>query len=230
MTGAKVKIGFSKNKTFLYDICIEEPAQSLHEVEKTFTLLSPLGIAGKPDDLIVLPDALELDCAKNFIKEHIKYPDKPLIAVCISARIHKRWQQEKFIDLIQKISDERIADILLLWAPGPKDHPAFPGDDDLAHVMIKHFQDKIIAYPTKTLGSLICAIACSDLVLTTDAGSLHISAALKKTTLALMPKKNSQSWYPWRTRHTVITSNDAVKNIRVEDVYNSIKKMLSDSL
>ncbi|MBI5740613.1 MAG: glycosyltransferase family 9 protein [Nitrospirae bacterium] len=227
MTGAGVKIGFSKDNNSLYDVRIAEPKQDMHEVERTFSLLTPLGINTAPGDMILRPDVTELNRVGNFIKSRIRKPGKPLLAVCISARIqNNKWPPERFINLIQKMLDEEIANVLLLWAPGTGRHPTFPGDDELADSVIKHFQETIIACPTKTLEALICAVGSSDLVLTLDTGSLHISAALKKTTVALMTKAKSLSWYPWRTRHTIITADGDVKDIREEDVYDSIKKML----
>ena len=85
----------------------------------------------------------------------------------------------------------------------------------------------LLAYPTPSLKALIAAVALSDIVVTLDTGSLHISAALKKPTIALMTKAKEVSWYPWKTK-SVVLSAENVKEIPVESVSNAIKGFLRE--
>ncbi len=231
LSGAKIRIGHYKKdaRNFFYSRPVVEPLKDAHEVLRTFNLLSPLGITGQPGELILIPDGSEIkkiEAVKNHFDNDAK---KPFLAVVISARIKKnKWTIEKFISLIKSLLMQNAAHILLLWAPGSKNSATFPGDDKSAHQIIGFFDNDILPYPTPTLRSLIAAISLSDIVLTLDTGSLHMSAAVKKPTIALMTNAKASRWYPWKTKSIVITAEQCVEDIIVDDVLRAVDIFIKD--
>jgi ADP-heptose:LPS heptosyltransferase len=224
-TGAGLRIGYGKKDAL--DLFYNKPMVPLaapgHEVIRVFNLLSPLGIDDGPGKLILVPDSEELKRFEAYKKNTVKYPGKPLLAIAVSARIKaNKWSTEKFIALIDKILLQETANILLLWSPGSAENPVFPGDDESAELISRHFGERIIAYPTPTLKTLIAAIAGSDIVITLDTGSLHMAAALNKVTVALMTKGKSLTWYPWKTRNIVITAEHTVEEIQADNVWQAV--------
>jgi ADP-heptose:LPS heptosyltransferase len=232
-TGAKLRIGYTnkKTRTFFYNKPVIPPAGDEHEVIRVFNLARPMGINNGPGKLILVPDGAELKRFKVYKKNAVKDSFKPLLAIAISARIKaNKWSTEKFIELIDKILLQETASVLLLWAPGSENNPTFPGDNESAERIRRHFEGRIIAYPTPLLKSLIAAIAGSDIVITLDTGSLHMAAALGKVTVAMMTKGKALTWYPWKTRNVIIAAENAVDEIQVDSVLQAVNNVIAQNL
>lgn len=228
-TGARNRIGYCRNGQgrFFYNVPVIESPKPEHEVIKVFKLLEPLGITGEPGDMLLRPDAVEARKFADFTAVQRLKENRPLIALAISARIkNNRWPVEKFITLIERIKAHVQADVLILWAPGSQASPTYPGDDEAAAEIRSHFQDDILAYPTPTLAALIAALYGADLAVTLDTGSLHIAAAAKKPTVALMNPGKASCWYPWQTQSRVLVSPGKVADIPVEEVFQAIEAFL----
>lgn len=231
LTGAGLKIGYGKKDAL--NLFLNKPVSPLsgtaHEVIRVFNLLAPLGIRGEPGRLILVPDSRELKKFEDYRKVTLKDSGKPLIAIAISARIRaNKWSAEKFIALIDQILIQNSSRVLLLWAPGSVSNLTFPGDDETAERIISQFEGRIAAYPTGSLKSLIAAIACSDIVITLDTGSLHMAAAMDKDTITLMTKEKALRWYPWKTRNIVLTADNVVDDIQVHDVLEAVNTCIKD--
>lgn len=225
LTGARERIGFvgpGGNK-LSYTHLIAEPAVVEHEVVRTHRLLEPLGITSPPGDLVLIPDPVEQERFERARALHHGRGGRLLIAVAISARIERnKWPIEKFGSLIGEIVRRDLGTPLLLWAPGPKTSPAFPGDDEAAGTLLAKFGDEVVGYRTETIASLIAAVSRADLVVTPDTGTLHIAAACKKPTAALMTNDKSLRWYPWNVPHVVIACGDRADLVSVGEVLSAI--------
>jgi ADP-heptose:LPS heptosyltransferase len=97
--------------------------------------------------------------------------------------------------------------VLLLWSPGPLDHPQHPGDDDKASNVLDAIgadRSAVVPYPTATLPSLIGAISICDAVICSDGGAMHIAAALGKPVVALFGDSPVGRWRPWGVPHRIV--------------------------
>jgi len=227
LTGALHRIGYSGtgDNDRYYNHPVQEPAEDLHEVEKTFALLKVFGIEGEPGPMVLEPDPWEVKNFAAFREENKTGGGRPLLAVAISARIKvNKWGEEKFKELIEQVLSEKLADVLLLWAPGSSANPFFPGEDEVAARIKEKFKGRILAYPTPTLSSLVAALAACDMALNLDTGSLHLAAALKKPTVALITKRKAPHWYPWKILNTVLKA-EVVDTISVEAVIEALKSL-----
>jgi heptosyltransferase III len=229
-TGARRRIGYCREGRgrFFYNVPVAEAPEPVHEVVKVFRLLEPLGITGEPGDLFLRPAAEEVEKFAAFAAARRRRPDKPLLALAISARIrNNRWPVEKFIDLIRRILAQGQAEVLLLWAPGSQTSPTYPGDDEAAAEITGRFQDAVLAYPTPGLSALVAALYGADLALTLDTGSLHIAAAAQRPLVALMNPAKAATWFPWRTPSQVVVSNGRVADITVDEVFAALERLLA---
>ena len=229
-TGARRRIGYSEagDKDRYYNSGVPEPAGEIHEVEKVFALLKVLGIEGEPGPMVLGPDPEEVKNFKAFREKRQPESGRPLLAVAISTRIEvDRWPEEKFTELIDRILDKKLADVLLLWAPGDSANPFFPGEDEVAARIKERFEGRLLAYPTLTLSGLVAALSASDAVLSLNTGSLHIAAALQRPTVALMPGKKAPHWRPWKVLNTVLTTETAVGAIPVEAVLDALASLIA---
>lgn len=232
MTGALARIGYlSKNvcKSKSYNIPLYEPENHLHEVERTFHLLSPLGINGMPPQMRVFPAEEEIQKIRDFLNSAGIKNGKPLIAFHISSRRHEnRWPVDKFIELARLIISRCDANILLLWSPGSEKNPYHPGDDEKAEIIINSMKTNMVAYKTTQLKELFAALSLADIVVCCDGGAMHIAAALGKPIVTIWGSTNPNRWKPWGVRHVILQGeNKRAENITAQAVLDTVEKLLA---
>ena len=170
----------------------------MHEVERTFELGKTLGVAGAPGPLQIFPDKDRVRELKNGIGAG------PFVAVHISARRPaQRWPLERYAALIGHLSKQ--ARVLLLWAPGPRDNPKHPGDDDAAADVLRLAGGaNVVPVETPELKTLIAALSLAGRVVCPDGGAMHLAAALGKPVVALFGDSPVERWRPWGVAHRVV--------------------------
>lgn len=193
---------------------------AIHEVERTFELGRALGVTGAPGSLEVYPDparAMELAKAMGA---------GPFTAVHISARRPaQRWPLERYAALAARLSGE--GKVMLLWAPGSKDNPRHPGDDEAARQVVDMANNPaVIPVATPDLKSLIAALSLSGRVVCPDGGAMHLAAALDKPTVALFGDSPVSRWRPWRVPHRVVLpeSHD-LSDLALEPVLEALREL-----
>ncbi|HVC10079.1 MAG TPA: glycosyltransferase family 9 protein, partial [Burkholderiales bacterium] len=124
---------------------------------------------------------------------------------------------------------EHGASGLLLWSPGPANHPRHPGDDEKANEIVARVGHAapLIAYPTLDLPELIGALAACDAVVCADGGAMHLAAALGKPIVALFGDSPAERWRPWGVPHKVLQpASRNVADITLEEVANALTSIL----
>ncbi|WP_353684118.1 glycosyltransferase family 9 protein [Thermodesulfovibrio sp. 3907-1M] len=250
MTQARIRIGYSPknvNKSLFYNMSLKEAEKPMHEVERVFNLLSPLGIDGLPDKLRVFPSTTEIQRVREFLQRRRSLANarddrllsatsgipfqngELLIAFHISSRKpENRWSAEKFISLAELILKQKNAEIMLLWSPGSEKNPYHPGDDEKAELIIKAVP-QIIPYKTNHLRELIAALSLANLVVCLDGGTMHIAAALEKPIVTIWGSTDPHRWRPWGVKHTILQGSDRkAENVNVETVFDAIKQFLKE--
>ena len=180
---------------------------AMHEVERVFALGRSLGVAGAPGLLNMYPDIQKREQLMQQIG------NGPFVAVHISARRPaQRWPLARYAALAAQLS--RQGRVMLLWAPGSKDSPGHPGDDeaarqvlDMANVANKANVSNsaaVIPVATPDLKTLIAALSLADRVVCPDGGAMHLAAALGKPVVALFGDSPVNRWRPWGVPHRVV--------------------------
>lgn len=230
LTGAKTRIGYLKKgmeKSKLYNMPLYEPEKTLHEVEKTYNLLSFLGINGKPSELRIFPESREVNKVKDFLSSSGFLEEKPVIAFHISSRRpENRWPAQRFIELANLISANYAAAILLLWSPGSEKNVYHPGDDEKAEVIKNSLKPAPVLYKTTHIRELIAALSVSSLVVCCDGGAMHIAAALGKPIVTIWGSTNPDNWAPWGTRHIILKKGRNAADISIEEAFSAVRKLL----
>jgi ADP-heptose:LPS heptosyltransferase len=103
---------------------------------------------------------------------------------------------------------------MLLWAPGSKDNPGHPGDDEavqqvldmanVANAVNAANQAAVVPVATPDLKTLIAALSLADRVICPDGGAMHLAAALGKPVVALFGDSPVERWRPWGVAHRVV--------------------------
>lgn len=182
----------------------------MHEVERTFGVGRSLGVTGRPGALRVFPDmekVLELKQALGA---------GPFTAVHISARRPaQRWPLTRYAALVAQLSQQ--GRVLLLWAPGSKDNPGHPGDDEAVQQVLGMISKAslvdaanapnmaaVVPVATPDLKTLIAALSLADRVVCPDGGVMHLAAALGKPVVALFGDSPLERWRPWGVAHRLV--------------------------
>lgn len=187
--------GFAE-PTGVVDLALpHDAADALHEVEDVFRLARLFGVEGMPGKLSMAVDTAARACVGAALGA--RDPERKLVAVHISARKpSQRWPVERFAELMRALSKE--AEFLLLWSPGPADHPQHPGDDAKARAIVDAAGTlPLTAYPTFELKDLAAALSLADYVICSDGGAMHIAAALGKPILCFFGDSDATRWHPW---------------------------------
>jgi ADP-heptose:LPS heptosyltransferase len=198
----------------------------LHEVERVFTLAAYFGIDGEIPPLRVVPDPSESAKAAAALGTR----RGPRIAVHISARRpRQRWPAERYAALIERLHEERQATSMLLWFPGPPDHPRHPGDDDKAEEIARRLGSRVpcVSYRAGPLRELIGAFAACDAVVTPDGGAMHLAAGLGKPIVCFFGDASPERWRPWGVPQRVLRpdSHD-VADLTVEEALRAALELL----
>ena len=231
LTGVGTTIGYLKKGTKeqkSYTIPVCEPEGALHEVERAFSLLTPLGITGNPDALRVFPAEADVEKVRRLLAAAGIKTGRPLVAFHISSRRpENRWPPDKFVELSRLVSDRCGAAILLLWSPGSESNAQHPGDDEKAEYILNLTQQQTIAFKTARLGELIAALSLCALVVCCDGGAMHIAAALGKPIVTIWGSTNPDTWRPWAARHVLLQNKSKrADDISVDEALKAVEKLL----
>ena len=170
----------------------------IHEVERTFELGRSLGAAGMPGSLQVFVNR------EKKLELEQKIGVGPFTAVHISARRPaQRWPLERYAALVVQLS--RLGRVMLLWAPGSRDNPRHPGDDEAARQVVEMANNPdVVPVATPDLKTLIAALSLAGRVVCPDGGAMHLAAALGKPVVALFGDSPVNRWRPWGVPHRVV--------------------------
>jgi heptosyltransferase III len=168
----------------------------LHEVERVFELGQSFGVRGKPGPMRIFPDPARRAELEGRLGKG------PYVALHISARRPaQQWPLERYAALANALASE--ARVLLLWAPGSRDNPRHPGDDEAADE-VRRAVPAAIPLPTPDLATLVAALSLADRVVCPDGGAMHLAAALGKPVVALFGDSPVERWRPWGVAHKVV--------------------------
>lgn len=234
LTGAKMRIGYTTKKvkaSRCYTTLLSEPIASMHEAERTFGLLTPLGVTSDYSELRVFPSSDSVHRLNSFADSSGGLV-QPVIVMHISSRKpENRWPVDNFIILANMLAQRYHTRILLLWSPGNENNVYHPGDDKKAQEIIKALGAKVVGYRTESLSDLIGALSVADLIVCGDGGAMHIAAGLGKPIVALWGSSNADRWRPYRVPHILIQGdNGQANNIQVETVICEVEKLLDEMI
>jgi ADP-heptose:LPS heptosyltransferase len=190
-----------------------------HEVERVFALAAQLDIDGPIPALKVLPDPALVDTARLSNPQH---------AVQISTRRPaQQWPADRFVELVQRLDALGIGS-MLLWSPGPSEHPRHPGDDEKAAEISGRLAaaKSFVAYRTGSLAELIGALAACDAVVTSDGGAMHLAAALQKPVVCFFGDVAPEQWRPWGVPHRVLRPQSRkATDITVDETLAALREL-----
>lgn len=236
LTGARIRIGYrTPNRNWAYThLTPRKPhARPTHSVYNQALLLAHLGITVTPRSLPSYPD---LDFPGDLPEEtaDILKSAQPRIAIHVGAGNRFRdWGSDNFSELIRRLKNDGVTVFLI----GDSEAERRRGRDYANGRDIINLTGKL------SVGAVLNLIDRCDLYLGFDSGPLHLASLTGIPIVALYGPNLPEISGPWRkTRVTVLQSDlpcrpcsqkkciydtiRCVRSIKVDDVYNAIKKYI----
>lgn len=235
------------NFSFLNNLLITEDDR-LHNVEENFLMCEKLS-GNKSDKIAPLQinfSESDLDYASNFLKE------KNIIRVDLVIGFHpgcsplknhdkRRWETEKFANLAEKLIQNYSAKILVFGGPE---------EQSLKNDIIRLTNsNNIFNVTTDSILETAAIMNNCKVFVTNDSSLMHVSAALKLKTIAILGPTNKNYIYPWQTEYKIASLNlecspcfyyspkhlscdrtdilfKCIKELSVDIVYEKVKEFL----
>jgi len=163
--------------------------------------------------------------AKSFLlKNKIEYND--YVVFSIGARKSKR--QPTAEQVIQTSSWLHSCGVrtILIWTPGHRDDPLYPGDDELADSILRKAEGKVVAGKFDIETAIgVMAIARTSVV--PDSGLMHFAACTKGGVIGLFAMQaqgapSVEQWTPIGARVETIVSDHEMSSIPTADIINAL--------
>lgn len=231
MVGARHVLGYVEpgKSNRRIDIALQyRRSAAAHQVEEVFGLLRALDVEGPPPPLKLFPDPRLVEDFKKRLPDH----GAITVGVHLSAReADRRWPDAKFVDLIRVLDSNHHATVVLTWAPGGRENPLFPGDDDSARQVAASCSGaRVLALPTPELAHLIASVAVCDCVICSDGAAVHLAAALGKPVVCMFGGEKPEYWHPWRVPYRLLQPpSRQVRDISVDEVREAFASLLEET-
>lgn len=210
---------------------------SSHQVEANIRLLEVLNPAVSKEDIFV-PKLKVSEDRDSYYKKMLREgnPSLPVLVIHPGAGYpSKQWPDEKFAQLAQRLTREKIARIVFIGTADEK-------KDSRCSLRPEDGIDLRGKTPLEDLPALL---AHCDLYLGNDSGPAHLAAAQGVRVLSLFSGTNDADlWRPWGERVTLIqhkvpcspceakicplAHHDCMRKISVEEVYQTIMEKLNE--
>lgn len=206
LTGIKERIGYNyKNRGIYLTRSIKLTGyENKHVVEYYNDLLKLIKIEQRYQGIELYLKDEDKQYAENIFREHRIDKTAPIIAIApgggaswgVDAKL-KRWPEDKFCLLIDKIVEKYKAAVIIVGDSNEKD----------LLINLKANKNTINLAGKTTLSQLAAIISKSDLFIGNDGGPLHIAASLGKKTISFFGPVDPKVYGPYppdERRHIVL--------------------------
>lgn len=180
LSGIPSRIGYDEGRgRRLLTHRVPPPERPVHRAESYLRLARALGIAAPAHRCDFAVGALRQQQADRWLAAHRPVGDRrALVALNAGGNwLHKRWPEERFAQLAQRL--QRESDVAVLLTGGPRDAAA------AQRIAAGATPPPLIAAGTASLQELGALLARCALVVSNDSGPLHVAAALGVPLVAL---------------------------------------------
>ena len=141
----------------------------------------------------------------------------------------KRWPEQQYAELADRLAHHYNATILLLQGPG---------EAELTNNIQTAMQSAAITHAPETVRELGALLSCCDLVVCNDSGPMHLAAALDVPTVAIFGPTDHVAWHPLSENASIVRRDmpcwpcsahkckigwECTKKLPIEPVWNAAK-------
>lgn len=231
-TGAAWRLGYpgpsSHPCRFFVNAGPDGPGVAQHEVDACLELLASVGIPAAGRELTLVPDPDARAAMGQALREAGVPHGRGLGLIHISSRQEaSRWPLPFFARAADLLRERLGLCILLSWSPGSGTNPLFPGDDGKADEIAAQMGTRPVFLRTPTLNDLIAALSLSQLVLSTDGGLMHLTAALEIPQVALLGRSDPRQWAPVSRKSVVLQRGGRADLVSVDEVVSAAEELMA---
>lgn len=214
------------------------PPTDGHEVERILALLTPLGICISPSDIPdprFSPPADWIESAKHFLDGHGLTPGS-YVVIGIGTRKRKRQPSPtQVLRWAKALYEQHGLHTIFQWTPGRPDDPLYPGDDDVAEIVLAEKQKEgyYWLHPYRSnLNTGIGLIWLARTSLFPDSGFMHLAAASPGGVIGLFADLEHAPplsvWRPLGEHVGIVVTLGAGADLTDEDVLAPVNERLSN--
>lgn len=132
-----------------------------------------------------------------------------------------RWNLDNFINLIEKLKEKYNFEIIVTGSKSDKN------EIDYFKNRIKYDVNFIL---DKTIPQLAAIIDKCNIFVTNDTGVMHVAGVTKVDQVSLFGPTNPYNWAPIGDNKIFLKKSVIISEISVDDVYNTIEKLLKKEI
>ncbi|MBU0509655.1 glycosyltransferase family 9 protein [bacterium] len=228
LSGARQRIGFAypgRRWAYTRVVSLQDPVHPVYSVEHKLSLAQTLGCGST----LIQTDFSLNEADRHFAQEQWRrrnWDDTTRVAVFFihSRRVYKRWPVERFRELVDRVTAERLARPLIL---------ATPGDQEAISALQRRGilpSESFLA--VDDIGRLGAVLKRCRILIGNDGGPKHIAVALDVPTLTIFGKESVEFWTPPHSSRHVALNADRRRGdlwVSTSDVFEALQKMLDST-
>ena len=189
--------GLAKEKSHLfYHERVECENKRLHKVERNMLIPSHLGVnITTPAINLEAPPVAESYINEFFAREGIIPPVFAINPFSSKGSVFKRWDIERYGELIRRIATENIGKTIILWGPGEK--------KEARRLKEIAGEEAFLSCPTD-VPQLLALLRRVDMYIGGDTGMMHLAALAGTPVLAIFGPTDHKINGPYGSIHTII--------------------------
>ena len=197
----KRTIGFGKSVAkekshFFYRECVECENKRLHKVERNMLIPRHLGVDRTVPALkLEAPPDAESYVEEFFAREGIAPPVFAINPFSSKGSGFKRWDIERYGELIRRITSENLGKAIILWGPGEKGE---------AKRLKEIAEEKAFLSCPTDVPQLLALLRHVDMYIGGDTGMMHLAALAGTPVLAIFGPTDHKINGPYGAIHKII--------------------------
>lgn len=201
MVKGKKIIGFgktlAKEKSHLfYHECVECENKRLHKMERNMLIPRHIGVDMTiPAVKLESPPDAESYIDEFFTRERVVSPIFAINPFSSKGSAFKRWEMERYAELIRRITAENIGKVIILWGPGEKGE---------AQRLKKMAGEEALLSCSTDVPQLLALLHRVDMYVGGDTGMMHLAALAGTPVLAIFGPTDHKVNGPYGPIHRII--------------------------
>jgi lipopolysaccharide heptosyltransferase I len=198
---------------------VTPPAAARHVVDQYLSLLAPLGATGAMETRFDLPTDAGAEASVDafFAASGLKPRDRVVVLNPGAGRPEKRWPPRGFSAVAQRLADEDIGRVVVVWGPG---------EESIARAIAGDGSRALLA-PATDLHAMIALMRRANVVVSADSGPLHVAAALGVRCVGLFGPTSAIRNGPYGRSHRSLEGCDGtVAAIEPGAVVRAVRELL----
>jgi heptosyltransferase-1 len=225
-TRAPLRIGFSAGScreplnALFTNRRVRPPLAARHVVDQHLALLGPLSVTEPVREFRLPREPSAESRADEFLAASGLTPGRRLVVLNPGAgRPDKRWPEERFRVLAERLAEDPGALVLVVWGPG---------EEAAARHIAPGGAQRSVCGPPTNLFELVAFLRRASVLVAADTGPLHLAAALGTPCVGLYGPTSAVRNGPYGAGHRCLQGvGGKVSTIEVDAVFHAVRDLVA---